>query len=109
MELINFLTNPVQLKSIYEQYMVIPARVEVLKNLPLAQDPYFSVFEKSILKGRAISGFYRWAGVENRLNVTFHQLWADLLANPDLNPEEEVPQRVIDMANRLERTTLANW
>jgi multiple sugar transport system substrate-binding protein len=108
-ELINFLTNPLSLKAISEQYMVIPARTEVLKDLPLAEDPYYSVFQRAIMSGRVIPGFYRWAGVENRLNVTFHQLWSDLLANPDINPEDEVPRRVIDMANRLERTTLANW
>ena len=108
-DLIHFLTNPLTLKAIYEQYMVIPARIEVLKTLPLALDPYYSVFQRAVMTGRVIPGFYRWAGVENRLNVTFHQLWSDLLANPDIDPEDEVPRRVIDMANRLERTTLANW
>jgi multiple sugar transport system substrate-binding protein len=108
-DLVNFLTSPLNLKALYEQYMVIPARTEVLKSLPLAEDPYFSVFQRAIMTGRVIPGFYRWAGVENRLTVTFHQLWSDLLANQDINPEDEVPRRVIDMANRLERTTLANW
>jgi len=108
-ELINFLTNPLTLKAIHEQYMVIPARTEVLKTLPLVKDPYYSVFQRAIMTGRVIPGFYRWAGVENRLNVTIHQIWSDLLANPELKPEDEVPRRIIDMANRLERTTLANW
>jgi multiple sugar transport system substrate-binding protein len=108
-DLVNYLTNPATLKAIYEQYMVIPARIEALENLPLAKDPYYSVFQKAIIKGHAIPGFFRWAGVENRLTTTFHQLWSDLLANPDINLETEVPRRVIELANRLDRTTLANW
>jgi multiple sugar transport system substrate-binding protein len=109
MELLGFLIAPENLKAVYNQYMVIPARTDVLANLPLAKDPYYPVFLRSIMTGRAIPGFYRWAGVENRLAATFHQLWSDLIANPDINPEDEVPKRVIDMSNRLERTTLANW
>jgi multiple sugar transport system substrate-binding protein len=108
-DLIKYLISPATLKAIYEQYMVIPARIEVLENLPLAQDPFYSVFQKAIIKGRNIPGFFRWAGVENRLTVTIHQLWSDLLANHDMDLESEVPRRVMDLANRLERTTLANW
>lgn len=108
-ELINFLTQPLTLKTLFEQYMVLPARTDVLNNLPLAEDPYYSVFQRAIIAGRAIPGFYRWAGVENRLNVTFQQLWLDIMANPAINTKDEVARRVIDMANRLERTTLANW
>ncbi len=108
-ELLKFLTTPESLNEIYNQYMVIPARTDILDKLPLAKDPYFPIFQRSIMTGRAISGFYRWAGVENRLNATFHQLWSDLIANPDINPEEEVPPRIIEMSNRLEKTTLANW
>ena len=108
-ELLSFLTNPQSLRTLYDQYMVIPARIEMLANLPLAADPNYSVFYNTIMNGRVLPGFYRWAGVENRLNVTFHQLWSDLVANQDIKLEDEVPRRIIDMANRLERTTLANW
>jgi hypothetical protein len=81
----------------------------VLETLPLAADPFYPVFQKAIKTGRVIPGFYRWAGVENRLNATFQQLWSYLLANHNANLEDEVPRCVIEMSNRLERTTLANW
>jgi multiple sugar transport system substrate-binding protein len=108
-ELIHFLTDPATLKSCFEQYQVIPARTEVLDILPLAHDPYYSIFQRAIKTGRYIPGFYRWAGVENRLNETIHQIWADLLADPDFNLKDEIPNRLINLANRLERTTLASW
>jgi hypothetical protein len=86
----------------------LPAKLEALDAPPYATDPDYALAAACLRRGRGFRSAHLWAGVESRLNAMFDQLWNDLFANPELDLEAEIEQRVRALAARLERTILAN-
>ncbi len=109
LQLINHLTSPAVLENLFHITSNFPARAAVLYAPPFASDPDYQLVIDCIRHGRGFRTARLWAGVETRLNALCDQLWEDLLANPSLDLEAEVERRVCDLANRLEKTLLANW
>jgi multiple sugar transport system substrate-binding protein len=107
-QLINHLTSPEILAKIFEAGGNMPARLVALQDPPFTTDSDLQMVVDGLRRGRAFRTGRLWAGVEVRLNVMHDQLWAALLANPQLDLEREIERRVTDLATRLEKTLLAN-
>lgn len=108
-QLIQHLTSPDVLLSSFRVDGNFPARLQALNAPPFSNDADYRMISECIRTGRGFRSAHLWAGVEARLNILFSQLWKDVFANPELNLEAEIEQRVRDLADRLERTLLANW
>ena len=108
-QLIQHLTSPDVLLKFFREIGNMPARMLALNAEPFSSDPDYRMVSECIRKGRGFRSARLWAGVEARLNILLSQLWKDLYANPDLNLEVEIERRIRELADRLERTLLANW
>ncbi len=86
-----------------------PSVTRLYKNPVLANDPIFSKVIDSMNVGRSVQSSYRWASLETRVNDFILKMWSDLFANPELNIEKEVDQRLKALCDRLEKTLLASW
>jgi hypothetical protein len=99
--------SPAVLRKIFYHTGGFPARLEVLNQPPFSTDERCRLVRDCLKRGRGFRSAKLWAGVEMRFNEMCDQLWADLFANPALNLESEIDERIVTMAERLEKTLLA--
>ena len=108
LQLIQFLTSSAVLRQVFALSGNFPALLPVLAGSPFTDDADYQVVCECLRQGRAFRTSHFWAGIEMRMNNLFNQLWRDLFANPDLDLEVEIEHRVRKMADRVEKTLLAN-
>jgi multiple sugar transport system substrate-binding protein len=82
----------------------MPVRMEVLKQPPYSDDPYYKVFGEAMRKGRALPNVSLWGVVEDKLIDTFGHIWEDILAQPTQRVEDIVAQHLEPLAARLDKT-----
>lgn len=109
LKVIKHLQDQKTLRRIFHSAGVFPARNDLLNQPPFSTDPRYQVVVSCLRKGRNFRSSNAWAGVEVRLNEMCDQLWADLFKNPELDLEQEIDRRVRQLAERVEKTILANW
>ncbi len=106
--LIAHLTNPAVYQGILQVANTFPARLEALNLPPFSNDKDYQLVAEIARRGRGFQTARRWGAIESRLNGFYEQLWADLLADPELDLEAEIEKRVRELAFHLERTVLAS-
>ncbi len=107
--LLAYLTDPDVLRQLFPLAGAFPARIAALNAPPFSNDPDYQLVADCLRRGRVFQSAHLWAGVEMRLSTLCDQLWADVFANPELDLEKEIEQRVSALASRLEKTILASW
>jgi multiple sugar transport system substrate-binding protein len=107
LELIRFLTSHRVQTAFGEQAGLLPTRPDVLSESPFVDDPLYQVAAQGLSRGRSFRPLSLWGLVEERLNETLSDLWADILADPDLDLEEVMTRYLEPLAHRLD-LTLAN-
>jgi multiple sugar transport system substrate-binding protein len=105
-ELINYLTGFEVAKFIFENYHILPARINHYGHLLKGSDPIYPLLLQSLQTGRSLRSHFRWAGVETRLDLFFKQMWQDLFINPAMNLENEIEKRLVEVSTRLNQTIL---
>jgi len=109
-QLIRYLMSERFFRWAYRTLVVLPAQPAKVEALLREDSPeFYEVVAQTLEEGRTVPGFHRWASIEVRLNELLEQMWHDLAANPDLDIEKEVQERVTLLVDRLEQTTLASW
>jgi multiple sugar transport system substrate-binding protein len=108
-QLLGYLTEPAVLGNLFQVSGNFPARIAALNAAPFADDRDYQLVAECMRHGRGFQSAHLWAGVEMRLSALCDQLWSDLFANPELDLQKEIEQRVVTLANRLEKTILASW
>ena len=108
LELIRHLTGSQVSPSILISQGVYPPRAALLNAPPFDADPRSQVIINCLRKGRNFRAKRLWAGVEMRLTDLVDKLWVDIFTHPELDIAAEVKRRVTELADRLERTLLAN-
>ena len=109
LELVQYLTDFEVLEQVFNQLNILPARLSLLERLPVASDPAYPVILDTLHSGRGILGYYRWAGIEDRMVHMISGMWQEIFANPDLDLDNVLPVRINELSDRLERTILASW
>lgn len=109
LKLIEHLQDPKTLQRIFHSAGIFPARKDLLNQPSFSTDPRYQVVVECLRKGRNFHSAHAWAGVEVRLNEMCDQLWADLFNHPEMDLSQEIDRRVKHLAERVEKTILANW
>lgn len=102
-ELVRFLTAQHVQSHYIPQAGLLPARLSALGEAIFTNDPS-QVISETLKIGRGFSATYMWGLVEERLAATLGEMWEEILANPDLDVERVVTERVGTLAERLDDT-----
>ncbi len=108
LKLISHLVSPEVLPRVFHFSGNFPARAQLLNAPPFSTDPDYRMAVDCIRKGRMVRSSRLWGGVEARVNMMCSQLWKDLFEDPQLDLPAEIDRRVSELAERLEKTLLAN-
>jgi multiple sugar transport system substrate-binding protein len=103
-DLVRFLTGREAQAEHASQAGVLPARAEVLDMPPFTTSPHYRVIGKSLRAGRGFHAAYMWGLVEEKLIDALGKLWADIFADPDLDPEKAIASKMEPLAQQLDRT-----
>ena len=106
LNLIRFLSSPAGAKKAFGALSALPANITALRTLPIEHTPPYAAILESLLKGRAINTFFRWAILEEYFIVLFSRMWQDVLANPDMDIAAELEKRLVDFATKAQQTLL---
>ncbi len=100
--LVRFLTSP-QVQSTYcPQVGLLPVRLNVLGEPPFTDQPNLQVMESGLRNGRSFPSFSLWGLIEDALIAALTQLWADVLADPHLDLETSIAERLEPIGRQLD-------
>ena len=103
-KLVHFLTRqPVQY-SYCRRAGLLPVRLDVLNGSPFADHPLYRVMSEGVKTGRPFPSFSAWGLVEDGLTAELTHLWAEVLADPQLNLDAAINERLGKLARRLDLT-----
>jgi hypothetical protein len=76
----------------------------VLNGSPFADHPLYRVMSEGVKIGRPFPSFSAWGLVEDGLTAELTYLWAEVLADPHLNLDAAIDERLGTLARRLDLT-----
>ncbi len=106
LKFIEFLQSQSVARLIYPQFG-LPVRRSTWNNPPFEND-YYQVLMKAIQKGRGFPSGQLWGLVEKRLTDVFADIWANILRNPNEDPDNLIDVQLKGLANRLRLTLGSN-
>ena len=102
-KLVHFLTGQ-QVQSTYNTKInYFPTRLDVMQSPPFSTDAFHQILMDGLKSGRSFPAITRWSIVEDRLIQVLSQLWEDVLSQPNRNVDEIIADRLIPVANRLDK------
>jgi multiple sugar transport system substrate-binding protein len=101
-KLVRFLTQKAPQVAYCPYIGLLPARLEALGESPFSSDPFWQVAARGVESGRIFPTIRLWGLVEDRLTAAFGAVWADLLADPDLEPGIALQKHLSPLATRLD-------
>lgn len=101
-QLIRFLMQPDVQVTHSQNIGLLPARLDALAAPPFSTDPLWQVATKGLRTGRSFYVTRSWGLMEDRLKNEFGALWAETLANPDLDLDRAIEKRLDLLAKRLD-------
>ena len=104
LDLIHFLASPEIQRRMTRTHGFLPARLEILTNPEVNQDPFFQVLSSNALRGRALSSGRLWAVIEERLIQTLGAIWKDIFALNPADLDAVVSGPIIRLATQLNTT-----
>lgn len=104
-ELIQYLTSQAaQTSYIQLSPDLLPVRYDALDSSPLTQHPAYRLLSSGVRFGRSFPSIARWGLVEDKLAHALNDIWAEVLANPAVDLEAFIAQKLEPLAKRLEHT-----
>jgi len=82
----------------------LPVRIDILSLPPFTTDPLHQVLSQALKTGRSFPSTTLWGLVEDKLTAAFKQLWAEVLADPDLDLDAAIGHHLDPLAQRLDLT-----
>jgi multiple sugar transport system substrate-binding protein len=101
-ELIQFLSRPAVQVAHSQNVGLLPARLDALASPPFSSNPLWQLATRALRTGRSFPVTRSWGLMEDRLTTGFAAIWADLLANPALDLQAAIAQRMEPLARRLD-------
>ena len=103
-ELVRFLTSREAQIAYTARVDPLPTRLDALNAPRFADDPLYRVARDSLRVGRAFPAIPLWGLIEDGLTAACAWIWADLLANPDIDLDTVIRQHLDPLARRLNLT-----
>jgi multiple sugar transport system substrate-binding protein len=100
--LIRFLTQRAAQVAYSQAMGLLPVTPEALAGAPFATDPAWQVVLRALQAGRTFPVIRTWGQIEYRLVAAFSTLWAEILADPQLDLEATLARQLTALAARLE-------
>jgi multiple sugar transport system substrate-binding protein len=100
-ELVRFLSSD-QAQAKYGVQIGLPTRLAALERPPFTTDPGYKVIGQSLRIGRGFQATYMWGLVEEKLTAAVAELRAEVFANPDIDLEAVIAERMGALAARLD-------
>jgi multiple sugar transport system substrate-binding protein len=104
LKLIRFLTETETQVAYSGLIGLLPARLQALNEPSFASDPMWQTAVQGLQTGRSFPVTPLWGLVEDRLSTELSHLWADVLADPDLDLDAALTRRLEPLAHRLDIT-----
>jgi multiple sugar transport system substrate-binding protein len=102
LQLIRFLAQS-EAQIAHSQHVgLLPARLAALDAPPFAADPLWQLAITGIKMGRSFPVTRSWGLMEDRLTRELSGLWADVLADPELDLDAAIKKRLEPLAMRLD-------
>jgi multiple sugar transport system substrate-binding protein len=103
-KLIRFLTSQRVQAAFGKGAGLLPTRPDVLCNPPFSEEPLYQMVAQGLERGRSFLTMPLWGLVEERLSEALSDLWKAILADPDLDLERALAERLEPLAQRLDVT-----
>jgi len=100
-ELVRFLTSQSVQYSYSQRVGLLPVRLDVLNSSPFADHPLYRVMSEGAKTGRSFPSFSAWGLVEDCLTAELTNLWAKVLADPQLDLDAAINERLGPLARGL--------
>ncbi len=104
LSLVRFLTQQSTQIALNRLVGLLPIRKDVLELADFAQHPLYQAVTESLKNGRSFPKLAAWALIEARLAAEMDEIWADILARPDLELEATIAPHLESLARRLNLT-----
>jgi multiple sugar transport system substrate-binding protein len=82
----------------------LPARMDVLTGPPYSTSPHYQALVQAAKNGRTTSHHRLWSLVEEKINGGLHEIWAEVLKQPDLDLDAAVASHLEPVRRRLDLT-----
>jgi len=102
LKLIRFLTHTSAQVDYSLHRGLLPATLDGLASPPFTDDPLWQMAVRGLKTGRSFTITRSWGLMEDRLTNVLAGLWADILAQPDLNLEAVIAGKIEPLAKRLD-------
>jgi multiple sugar transport system substrate-binding protein len=102
LKLIEFLTRREAQVNFSQAVGLLPARLEALASPPFSTDPFWQMAVNGLHTGRSFPVTRSWGLAEDRLTKALSGLWDEFLANPQVDLESALAQRLEPLAKRLD-------
>jgi multiple sugar transport system substrate-binding protein len=103
-ELVRFLTSPPVQYNYSQRAGLLPVRLDVLNDSPFADHPLYRVMSEGARTGRSFPSFSAWGLVEDCLATELTNLWTKVLADPQLDLDVAINERLDPLARGLSLT-----
>ena len=104
LKLIEALTSHSAQMRLVSHGRVLPSRKAILNDPLFTTEFGYEVISQSLQAGASFDASYMWGLIEDRLTMFVSDIWQRLFANPDLDLEGELNQRLGLLAQRLDKT-----
>jgi multiple sugar transport system substrate-binding protein len=81
---------------------LLPVRVDVLGTPPFSNEPYWQMAAQGLLSGRTFPSIRLWGVIEDRLAAGMDAVWKDVLAHPDVDPQDALVRFLTPLCQRLD-------
>ncbi len=102
LKLIQFLTTTRLQVEYSVQIGHLPAQMSALATAPFSTNPFWQVASHALRIGRSFPTARTWGLIEDRLVTEFAGIWQQVLANPDLDLDAVLQDKMDALAEQLE-------
>ena len=81
---------------------MLPARLDALASPPFSTDMIWKLVIVGLTTGRTFPATRMWGLIEDRLAEETSAVWAEVLANPNLDLDAVIARRMGPLAERLD-------
>jgi multiple sugar transport system substrate-binding protein len=101
-DLVRFLVTSPALLDFYHRAGSLPARRDLLAQLPFSTDPHYQKIIEALETGRPHPCIAPWGLVEERLVTGLAKIWNEMRADPTQDVAALIYQQIVPLARQLE-------
>lgn len=102
--LVRFLTSPSVQGVTSQNAGLLPVTLNGLAGPPFGDQSLYQVMKRGLQMGRTFPTMRLWGLIEEKLSTALGQIWAQVLAEPEIDPEAIIRSELEPLALRLNTT-----